>query len=304
MNAADTKRLIRLGAVCVAVLLVAGATILFVWRAPHIAGRATASPLPINYTRNICDDAYETEKNYAKVNPPYIDVPLQDGCFSGFIHLPEKWNSWQVQFRPGGVWMAEWYGGWNNPAGPFTADQVSAAQLPGGTMPSREVRYQGKGTLRIYRLTGDMSNTTAPGDLARAQPAAPAHDPAPTLPDLGASKDYRFVLEQCSRSGEKIECWGYMTNETDTTANVWLHQMRATDDEGHLFAAESLRTNLSDEKLLPGVKVRWTAVFPDGHMNASAFTPLQLKVHFEEDGGRLLDNDDVVFKNACFGKCR
>lgn len=158
MSAEDAKRLVNAGAIGVIILIVIVATVFFIRRARPTASHTPAAPL--NYTRNICDDAYQSEHDYSRVNPPYFDIPLRDGCFSGFYHLPEKWQTWQLQFRQGqqGVWVSEWYAGWMNPAGPFGQAQVDAAVLPAGTVPSRQVRFEGKGILRIYRVTGDMNN--------------------------------------------------------------------------------------------------------------------------------------------------
>jgi hypothetical protein len=231
------------------------------------------------YTRMICDNAYESERHYEKQNPPYIDIPLTDKCFSGFIGIPKKWKSWQTQMKGSnaGDWAAEWYNGWNNPAGPFTAAQINSGRINFNNV-SYEARFQGKGTLRMYRITGDTRPTSPGTSSAEMEETGP--DTPPILPTSGGNEGYSFVMERCARSGEAIKCWGYATNKTDATSDLHFKDSHAVDDEGHSFFVGIIGggfhfANDIHEKLSPGTKTRFFVKVPDPHMNVKKLT-LQL----------------------------
>jgi hypothetical protein len=253
-----------------------------------------------SYRPLICENAYQTEDHhYETQNPPYIDSPpLTEGCFSGFIGIPKKWKSWQTQMRGSnaGDWVAEWYAGWNAPVGPFTQAQINSGRINFNNV-GYTVRFQGKGALRIYRITGDMNSTSAPS--GKRQTTEPEKDPPPILPHSGANKDYSFVLEQCERNGEAIDCWGYATNKTDAaTRHLHFKDSHAQDDEGHPFFLGIITggfrfDNGFQQKLLPGAKTRFYVRVADPHMNVKKVT-LALNVSWAGRYDSLIFNDVPV----------
>lgn len=122
----------------------------------------TASHLSWRYTSRICDDASQTEDHRAEnLNPPYIDITLREVCFGGFVAIPDAWTTWQTQLlhNDSSDWVAEWYRGWTSPAGPFSHAEVDAGRNTFNALPSKFLRLEGKGTLRIYRVTGQGATT-------------------------------------------------------------------------------------------------------------------------------------------------
>lgn len=149
---ANTKRVVNF----VVVLAVVGLAIYFVRLFMHSDPKPQPPQVTVNYTKNICDDAYKTEDHqHENENPEFIDVNLQEGCFSGFVAIPKAWTNWQDQMlHPGpNDWVAVWYQGWEAPAGPYTAAQINTQKINFGTVPSKYVRLEGSGVYRYYRIT-------------------------------------------------------------------------------------------------------------------------------------------------------
>jgi hypothetical protein len=108
------------------------------------------------YSENICDDPEKTEDHsHANVNPDKFSVPLQEGCFSGFVEMPHVWRQWRTEFlgaRDESEWVSQWWRGTNHP-GPIQTYAILTADPGNFSVPSYEVRLQGKGTLVFYRVT-------------------------------------------------------------------------------------------------------------------------------------------------------
>jgi hypothetical protein len=159
MYAAQTKKLVNLATIIVLVVLA-------FWYFYHTAKKtqSTADMADRNYSRMICDDAYTTERHFGSSNPPYFDVILHEKCFSGFIEIPKSWLSWQFQFLGNDPtdWMSEWYASWPDPKGPYSQAAINGGTIQFGDLPIKMLRVKGKGTVRIYRTTGDMRNTPPP----------------------------------------------------------------------------------------------------------------------------------------------
>jgi hypothetical protein len=122
--------------------------------APPLSDRQAAEQIPpsYNYSINFCDDAYETEKHHPE-DIPYFDETLRDGCFSGFVTIPDRWASWRVQFLGNNHsdWMAWWYQGASTPVGPASYMQVMTSRQDAQNV-SRALRLQGKGKIRFYKI--------------------------------------------------------------------------------------------------------------------------------------------------------
>jgi hypothetical protein len=107
------------------------------------------------YTENICDDPEKTEDHsHANENPDKFSVPLQEGCFSGFVEMPQVWRQWRAEFlgaRDEGEWVSQWWRGTNHPM-PIQTYAILTADQGNFSVTSYEVRLQGKGTLVFYRV--------------------------------------------------------------------------------------------------------------------------------------------------------
>jgi hypothetical protein len=150
---ANTKRAVNVAAGLVIIVLAFFALRSCFRTEPKPQAQAQPS---VNYTQNICEDAYKTENHrYENENPEYIDVILREGCFSGYVSIPKAWTDWQRQMlHPASDdWLAMWYQGWQAPAGPYWAGTVNSQRIQFQDVPTKLVRLEGKGTLRIYRIT-------------------------------------------------------------------------------------------------------------------------------------------------------
>lgn len=272
MLTSDTKRLAYTVLACVIVLFTVWGISRLI-RASHRPEKASTLHT-INYTRMICDNAYQTDVRHEK-DTPYIDIHLSQGCFSGFVALPDAWTNWQEQFRgnDGSDWMAEWYEGWINPRGPFSQAQVNAEQMPGYQVTKKLVRFEGKGTLRIYRLT---ENPTAASSSSMAPKDADIIPAKLIEPTSGQDKDVLMELAGCAHDGNTIQCTGYLTNATDAPNDVSLRDSSAVDDEGNSFDVYVFGGGLrysqgdADERILPTVKTKFIATIADAHQNVKS----------------------------------
>jgi hypothetical protein len=115
-----------------------------------IVGAPVVAPM-FKYTRYMCDD--QTYLHYENADPLYFDVPLKEECFSGYVFLPVRWQTWRVQFvgKDHTAWVAYWYQGWPQARGPVTYETVMTSEQD-ERFPSRMVRLQGKGTLRFFKI--------------------------------------------------------------------------------------------------------------------------------------------------------
>jgi hypothetical protein len=105
-----------------------------------------------NYSPQICEDAYKSTTQNEN-NPDHFDIALHEGCFSGFVSIPKDWRQWQEQLLGDDptVWVAHWYRGWPEPRGPLSQNQVNNV-VQTEMVPSYQLRLQGRGTLRFYRV--------------------------------------------------------------------------------------------------------------------------------------------------------
>lgn len=255
------------------------------------------------YRPLICENAYSTETHYEEDNREYIDIKLTPGCFSGFVAVPDKWKTWQGQLlgdQPTD-WVAEWYAGWNGPAGPWSEGQINSGKVD-LVRTTRKLRAEGQGTLRLYRITGDESQTKegagSKGDNEGSSPAGLAKKIARTRigPLSGANDRYAFYLEECARNGESIACEGLVENQTDAATELSLgFGSQCTDDEGHTMGVNDFRySNTTSLKLLPNVKTRFFVRVYDPHMNVKTIS-LQLSARWDN---RADPRDEMVFEHV------
>lgn len=303
MAVPGTARQVRIVMVLFGVLALA--VVFIVWKAKHPASPSTSAKKVdphLAYHPAICFDAYKTENHrYEKLNPRKIDIDLdalEPGCFSGFISLPDAWLAWEGQIKDDDGWLALWCDGDINPMGPWSATQVNSRTVS-YECHSKRLRVQGRGKLRIYatRQSGhpapeDDDGTRRDRDDLDASPPRPSKTIVRTRidPISGANEHYSFYLEECSRSGEVIDCSGYAENNTDAATDLALVRGRCTDDEGNSIDIHNF--NFSGNmilKLVPNVKARFTLRVDDPHMRLKVIT-LQLATHFGNENW-----DEIVF---------
>lgn len=286
MSASATKSIINALAI-MAGISVLGIMLYFAMKDGASGNLGSVIPAGSAYTQNICDNAYETEVNYQKQNPPYIDVKLADKCFSGFITLPAKWGAWQSQFLGSDPadWVAAWGAGVAIPDPPQSQQQVNS-QTTRIHVPQNKLRLEGKGMLRFYRITGEgeptplavngKPSTTEPteGHLEGAPvPLGPPPPPKvyhPVLPTSGENAFYSMQIQECARNGERIDCWGFMKNNTNEPIEVHLARGEAVDDLGNSTAYSGYNSTWAFDsgefaRLIPTRPTKFHILVRDSH---------------------------------------
>ena len=244
-----------------------------------------------SFTQYVCQGAYRSVIRY-ETGTTYVDVPLTDGCFSGTVFLPAQWKTWKLQFEGASDpshWVSVWYGGMQAPAGPFRESQVNAGMTGG---PSREMRFQGRGILRLSRLTEDPE-FTARQLIAQAEQQDESSSPGLIDPISVTDSEYTMQLARCGRQGNGIECLGYVTNKTHSPVRVALRDGVVRDDLGRSFSIGqdegAIRFGAgSGEELSTGMRARFTVRIPDPdakisrlHLDLSLRVPGKIQIsHF------------------------
>lgn len=248
--------------------------------------QAAGPPVPTQsastYTRLICENAYSTEKHYDDKNIPYVDVDLVDKCFSGYIGLPKKWTGFQGQMlHPSSDdWVAEWFAGNYNPAGPYTAELINSMKMnPQQVTSSMNVRLQGKGKIRFYCITGCPEPSAAtinePAGLPQSSgPLVPDETPArqlaitKVLPMSGESGDLHVEIDQCEKlPPNHINCFGYIVNQSDNLGSFDVYRIKGTDDDGNTIDASGWNTRGS---LMPGVRQKFIFKMNDDYQKVQS----------------------------------
>lgn len=306
MTAGTTKTLVNVVGgfviVCVALSILI-LTIHFVTKSAASNSLAATPNMSGSFSHQICNDAYQTETHYDKENPPYIDIRLKDGCFGGFVGLPAKWQTWQTQMLGSDPtdWVAYWAAGVTQPVGPYSATQANSKSIT-LSVPQGQLRLQGKGTLRFYRITGDMHSTPAPATPPeRAESGLPAAPPQPQKPlhpaepSLGASTEYSMVVEQCVRNGERIDCRGYVKNKMDEPMQLELKRGNSVDDMGNSVPFSAYNGSWAfdsgnRQKLIPSVRMNFSIKIQNPHMKAKTLA-LDLTTDWRGSDNELIFKD-------------
>lgn len=247
----------------------------------------------MNYTQNICDDAYTTEKHYDDKEIPYVDVPLHEQCFSGFVGLPRKWRSWQWQLlhNNDSNWAAMWWRGSENPL-PAQWNRELNSPNEHLWLPSMDVRVEGRGTLRFYCTVGCPEPAQqSKSNVGKAEAAVPSppRKIIPMRPTSGSNDLLELEIDECSEpSVPRIECYGYMTNRTEYLENVALYESYVVDDDGN---TPHLSAQFSNAKLMPGVREKFQLMFDDSYV---AVKTLNFTLNFSFHNQNLT----YLFKNV------
>lgn len=301
MAEATIKRIVNVSAVLIGVIVLLWLLNVAIRHVASGSGQAAAPSTAGNFSRLVCDDAYQTEDHSQESrNPPYVDMRLREGCFSGFISLPKTWTNWQEQFIGSAPddWVSYWYKGLSAPYGPYSEAQVNSETINIGTVPFPALRVEGHGVIRFYRITTQSySDASTPppsrplGERHSAQPEAgqsapPKEQPVHlTAPTSRQDSDFPMMLGTCHRLSDRIECWGFVKNTTDAPSLVYLMDSTAVDDEGRSFFLGSafganIRFDQGDmERLMPNVNTRFVVDVPDPHENVKSVN-LQLNTEW------------------------
>jgi len=258
------------------------------------------TPPPTNYEQRFCDTG--ELHDYSNKNPEHITVTLGQGCFGDHTKLPLAWDQYFIQkSQQSGDWAAVWCEGHPLPGEPrpYYEDMgTTFANCREQHAKSDEFFLQGKGTITFRRTS------VHPEFVAKAQEeeTQASYKLTPTGPTSGDPHGYSFTIEQCYRSGEKIECWGKAVNKTDAPTTLGLNDSNAVDDEGNsisvgLFGGGFMfpNTNVPNgwgAHLLPDVPTKFTVTIPDPHQNVKAIN-LELRVQWGPGGVDTLIYKDI-----------
>lgn len=133
--------------------------------------RVTPRSIVAYNPQKICDDAWTSVIDHKNENPPYFDVELRPGCWSGFLYLPKTWHVWydEPAGYTNGWWVSFWYSGWPQGRGPY-----GPANIPVFNGVPSVLRLQGNGTIRYYTNQAPeqpMVEAPAPNlDVPRSEP--------------------------------------------------------------------------------------------------------------------------------------
>jgi hypothetical protein len=111
-------------------------------------------------------------------------------------------------------------------------------------------------------------------------------------PTTGANPSYSFILQECHRAGQQIQCSMKLKNNTDSETILYLHNAStATDDEGN-----QVRINFtfagSNRSLPPDVWVNCDLGIPDTHLGAKSVT-IEIRANFMDKANAL---DILMYK--------
>jgi hypothetical protein len=262
-----------------------------------------------------CDLHQIRVHDYTKTNPEQITINLREGGYCDRYILPLAWNYYfgQKSQNPGD-YASLWCNGSPNP-GPVRPDSVAYmadanTYAQGGDFHNchqpgentDDFYVQGRGTILLSR-TVVRPEYAAQATASAGEKAEPIYRLTPTEPAGGNSQGYVIVIDQCYRSGEKVQCWGKVTNTTDASTTMTLHGGHAVDDEGNSFPIGmgqfdfSADVPLGDsvQRLLPNVPTKVFIIVTDGHLNARKLT-LSLRTGWE--GGGYARYDDHIFNDV------
>jgi hypothetical protein len=262
-------------------------------------GQQQSPPPPIaGYQVRFCDDPKVYD--YTNRNPDHITITLHDNCFDDRIKFPKAWStSWVQKSRNVGDWAAVWCDGHPVPseARPYYEDMGNALQSCSTGSQLTDMFFEGIGTI-TFRRTSTNSGFAAQADDSDSRPAN--YRLTPNDPREGNPTGYTVAIQQCYREGEKIKCWGKVTNTTDASVHLLFYGGTAVDDEGNSFQiapqydeAANVFMSDTDKKLIPNVPLKFYITVPDGHMRAKTVT-LAFRAVWEADHGQR--PDDLTFE--------
>ena len=261
----------------------------------------TQKPLPGNVpgweANRICDDAANADMDFRNKTPPYIEVTLHPGCWSGYLRLPTAWHMWEHSAAGDtkGWWVGLWYNGQMRGSGPYHAYEIQQVNFH-NVQPA--LRLQGNGRIRFYSNVKARTPAIRVSTLrAAAMPAPPdgsakeaaksaemvprkeaaTRQMTPTDPTSRPSMEYEMQVLQCAHSGNAIHCWGLVNNATGTPSEMALAEGSAVDSLGYSFgfsghnarpghpASFTYPGGGSSNTLIPNSPTRFTIAISDAH---------------------------------------
>ena len=126
-------------------------------------------------------------------------------------------------------------------------------------------------------------------------PKHPSYKLTPVLPLEGQQHDYAINVQQCFRSSDRINCWGYVTNTTDGTLSFrLLTPGEFVDDEGNSsWYNGTLRNNV---QLIPDTPIKFELSLNDSHRSVKSVS-FQLATDVEGDTFKSYHVDRLSFRN-------
>jgi hypothetical protein len=252
-----------------------------------LSGPEPARPAITYDALAICTDAVEQEahgdNDHHAEAVDYVDIKLRDGCFSGFVRLPDGWQSWRVGFVSSEPdrHVGYWYFGWEKSKGPYgpnghEEDDPAFEHPPHGPYDPWHVafRLQGTGTLRFIETSGTGFVAGHPAQSAPppksadtdtppkpAEPAEQAHEST----KVGTTEQLNqvdFTFKACVLSADTVSCTFNVTNRGQQQQTCISGSSRMIDSDGAEYRIKFVRLgNARDEAsytgafnvLVPGV---------------------------------------------------
>jgi hypothetical protein len=265
-------------------------------------------PVPKDYARIICEDAYTTEQHHENEALKFVKVSLSPGCFSGFVGLPSTWGGYQVQMvsSQDNDWLARWYQGKLEPDTPMFANEVNTSKTEADPKLSKIMRLEGRGTVEFYCVTGCDASASKPAPPAKPTPPKPVDEtpqpkPEPAkeiqetkvIPTTGEPADLRIEFHHCVEvAAPDIECVIYASNKTDNLEEMALHDGHATDDQGNRLQVRTSFTSGDHATFAPNVKTKIVARVSDKNMKVQTIN-FELNLRFGDRSYRKYFFNDV-----------
>jgi hypothetical protein len=120
---------------------------LIVYKDTRTSNDASTPKAAQNYNPHlICEDAFEEKEDHRKERVTNFIVTMREGCFGGFVLIPEIWHQWAIQPSGGEKdwWIAFWFEG--EPRGTAAFRANDKYNFP-NKLPAR---IQGQGRARFY----------------------------------------------------------------------------------------------------------------------------------------------------------
>lgn len=143
----------------------------FAW-SKHVKAPPPTQHALVNYnSTQICSGAYDKNLDFSTLHENHFEVTTQDGCSSGWVHVPNSWRDWHSE--PTGdakdTWLAFWFPNDVNGTPPTFVNERAGYNKP----VHEPFRLQGHGTFVFY------TNQPTPS-LAENRTSSPGpYDPVP-----------------------------------------------------------------------------------------------------------------------------
>ena len=157
---------------------------------------------------------------------------------------------------------------------------------PGSTQAQVPNEQPGSPIRNTSTPTKVAGSTDRPSEVSHPERPAPTPWPTLTLTPVegsGVPDDVKISIQQCARSGEHIQCWGYVTNLSDARQRFHFGSTKPVDDLGNAIPMGyfgkkgASRPNFSGEAhadLVPGIPTKYEVAVWDPHTGVKKFSAL------------------------------